>query len=178
MGDYISYLSAIPVRIFFNDAQWKWPRSRSKLHKVNKYLSQNMFVWGKWDILDPKITCTSGSAPHLPQNPTSLLKNSEGSIKNSQQKNWKKLWRNYNPNWKNCWKKTLKSFFFFLPVVSFHVFQHNEAFPITWCLLSSVPIVPHCPPFLRCLPYEAVSQDLGDILLKIPSTSDNLRKNH
>ena len=74
-------------------------------------------------------------------------------------------------------KKNPKSLIFFV-VVSFKVFQHPQVFPITWCHPPSVPLVPHCP-LSSGDPYMKLSlRTWGDILLKIPSSSDNLRKNH
>ena len=58
-------------------------RDRSKLCK---WLSHNILVCGKWDILDTKMRCVSGSAAALPRplpppSPIPLMKNSEVSLK-------------------------------------------------------------------------------------------------
>ena len=73
-------------------------------------------------------------------------------------------------------KKTSQKFKIFLPVVSFHVFQHPQAFPITLCLPPSVPPVPYCAPFLRCPPQEATSQDLEGHTFENSLHHDNFRK--
>ena len=128
------YISVPAIRIFLNAAQREGSWGRSK---VCKWLSQNILVCSKWDILDPKMTCASGS-----------------TIEKNPQK------------------------FNFFVVVSFRVYQHPQAFPITWCHPPSVPLVPHCP-LSSGDPYMKLSlRTWGDILLKIPSSSDNLRKNH
>ena len=129
------YISVPALRIFLNAAQREGPWGRSK---VCKWISQNILVCSKLDILDPKMTCVSGSTNE---------------------------------------KKPQK--FNFFVAVSFKVFQHPQAFPLTWCHPPSVPLVPHCPLSSSGDPYMKLSlRTWGDILLKIPSSSDNLRKNH
>ena len=66
---------------------------------------------------------------------------------------------------KKLLKKKLKKLFF-LPTVSFHVFQHPQASPITWCHPPRVSPVPNFPSFLKCPSNEAASQDLEEHILK------------
>ena len=101
------YFSASAEKILLNVAQWKGLRVHQNYVNGSPKI---ILVWGKWIILDPKMTCTSGSAlkkiPITTTKISSLMKNSGGipSLKqNSQQKkkkkkNWRKLSRNYTSN--------------------------------------------------------------------------------
>ena len=132
MCHYLSYFSAPAVRIFLNVVQWKWPRGRSKFCK---WLSQNILVCSKWDILDQK---SHVPLDLLPLAPTPLMKKPGISKKNSHQKKWRRLSRNYTLNWKSCWRKISKVYFFCL-------WWTSQAFAITWCHPPSVSPVPHYP---------------------------------
>ena len=147
MCHYFSYFSAPAVRIFLNVVQWKWPRGRSKFCK---WLSQNILVCSKWDILDQK---SHVPLDLLPLAPTPLMKKPGISKKNSHQKKWRRLSRNYTLNWKSCWRKISKVYFF-LPLVNIPSIRHNMVSP-SKCLPSTT-----LPPSLSWPPYEAVSQNL------------------
>ena len=147
MCHYFSYFSAPAVRIFLNVVQWKWPRGRSKFCKG---LSQNILVCSKWDIFDQK---SHVPLDLLPLAPTPLMKKPGISKKNSHQKKWRRLSRNYTLNWKSCWRKISKVYFF-LPLVNIPSIRHNMVSP-SKCLPSTT-----LPPSLSWPPYEAVSQNL------------------
>ena len=118
------------------------------------------------------MTCASGSTHRkIPIIPNSWIPHLKKILS-------KKIGENYQeiiPQIEEI-EKRLKSFNFFAGGKLLCV-SASQVFPITWCHPPRVLPVPHCPPFFKCPLYEAVSHDFGDIFLKIPSTSDNLRKN-
>ena len=166
ISHYFSYFSASAVRIFWHVAQWKGSKSTSKLCKS---IFQNILAYGKSDILDSKMTCASGSPLRKISTTTTKIspppidEKLKGipSLKKILSKKIGKIIKKLYLKLKKLLKKKLKKLFF-LPTVSFHVFQHPQASPITWYHPPRVPPVPNFPSFLKCPSYEAASQDLGE----------------
>lgn len=146
------YFSASAEKILLNVAQWKGLRVHQNYVNGSPKI---ILVWGKWIILDPKMTCTSGSAlkkiPITTTKISSLMRNSGGipSLKqNSQQKKKKKLKKiikKLHLKLKKLLKKTLKSLKFFVCgklsyVWAYSSIRHNMASP------SKCPPVPQYTP--------------------------------